>query len=69
MALLDLFDTRYWDLRIVILAMAKWAEKWLTDPNISRLEILEKTTGRPVTVEIFQTEDGKIVRHGNPKEP
>lgn len=65
------------DLQIVILAMAKWGEKWRTDPNIHHLEILEKATGRPVTVEFFQTEDGKIVepdnvevvRHGSPKEP
>lgn len=65
------------DLRIVILAMAKWGEKWRADPNIARLKVLEKTTGRPVTVEFFQTEDGtvvepdniEVIRLGNSKEP
>ncbi len=49
------------DLRVVILAMLKWAEKWATDPHIHRLEVLEKGTGRPVAVEFFQTEDSRIV--------
>lgn len=61
------------DLDIVILALAKWAEKWATDPDIHRLEVLEKSTGRPVSVEFFQTEDGRtvepddieVVRHGD----
>lgn len=65
------------DLQIVILAMAEWAEKWLENPDIHHLEILDKTTGRPVTVEFLQTEDGrivdpediKIVRHGGSLEP
>ena len=49
------------DLRIVILAMAKWGEKWGTDPDMHRLELQEKSSDRPVTVEFFQTEDGKVV--------
>ena len=65
------------DLQIVILAMAEWGEKWRTDPDIHHLEILEKSTGRPVTVQYIQTEDGKIVdpdnievvRHGISNEP
>lgn len=60
------------DLRIVVLAMAKWGEKWAADPHIHRLDVLEKATGRAVTVEFFQNEDGRlvdpddieIVRHG-----
>lgn len=65
------------DLRVVILAMAKWGEKWGTDPHIHSLEILERGTGRPVAVEFLRTEDGRIVepddvevvRHRSPKEP
>ena len=65
------------DLRIAILAMAKWGEKWGTDPNIHRLEVLEKSTGGPVAIEFVQTVGGKVVerhdievvRHGNPREP
>lgn len=49
------------DLKIVILAMAKWGEKWRTDPDIHHLEMLEKATGRPVTVAFFQKKDRKIV--------
>jgi DNA-binding HxlR family transcriptional regulator len=49
------------DLEIVILALAKWAEQWATDPHIHHLELLEKCTGRPVAVELFQTEDGRTV--------
>ena len=62
------------DLEIVILALAKWAENWATDPDIHHLEVLEKSTGRPVAVEFFQSEDGRtvqpddieVVRHGDP---
>jgi DNA-binding HxlR family transcriptional regulator len=53
------------DLRIIILAMAKWGEKWGTDPHIHRLELREKITGHPVTVEFYQTEDGKAVDPDN----
>ena len=61
------------DLRIVILAMAKWGEKWATDPHVHRLDVLEKTTGQPVTVEfsrpdgggIVEPDDIEIVRHGD----
>lgn len=53
------------DLSIVILAMAKWGEKWRTDPNITHLKVREKTTGQPVTVEFFQSEDGKTVDPDN----
>lgn len=49
------------DLRVVILAMAKWGEKWANDAHVHRLDVLEKTTGRPVTVEFSRTEDGAIV--------
>jgi DNA-binding HxlR family transcriptional regulator len=62
-------------LRVVILAMAEWAAKWANDPHIHRLDVLEKITGRPVTVGFFRMEDGgivepdavDIVRHGNYK--
>ncbi len=53
------------DLGIVILALAKWGEKWRTDPNITHLNVQEKTTGQPVTVEFFQSEDGKTVEPDN----
>lgn len=64
------------DLRIVILAMAEWGEKWGADPNIHRLKILEKSTGRPVTVEYVETAGGNVVaphdieviRHGSSQE-
>ncbi len=62
-------------LRVVILAMGEWAEKWANDPHIHHLDVLEKTTGQPVTVGFFRREDGTIVepdavdivRHGNQK--
>lgn len=61
------------ELGIVIMALAKWAEKWASDPHIHRLEVLEKSTGRPVAVDFFQMEDGRtvepddieVVRHGD----
>ena len=55
------------DLRIIILAMAKWGEKWRTDPHIHRLELREEITGHPVTVEFYQKEDGKVVAPNNVK--
>ncbi len=65
------------DLRIALLAMAEWGEKWGTDPNTHRLEVLEKSTGGPVAIEFVQTVGGRVVerhdievvRHGNPREP
>ena len=61
---------------IVILAMAKWAEKWATDPDIHRLDIRERSAGGPVAIEFVQTVGGKVVgrhdievvRHGNSRE-
>lgn len=53
------------DLEIVIMALAKWGGKWATDPQIHRLEVLEKSTGRPVAVEFVQTEDGRSVEPGD----
>lgn len=49
------------DLDVVILALAKWAEKWATNPDIHRLDVLEKSTGRPVAVGFCRTEDGRTV--------
>lgn len=49
------------DLKVVILAMAKWGEKWGSDPQIHQLDILEKNTGRPVAVEFIRTKDCRIV--------
>ena len=48
------------DIRIVLLAMAEWGEKWATDPDVHRLEIRDKKSGRPVALEFVRTEDGKI---------
>lgn len=53
------------DLRIVILAMAKWGEKWGTDPHMHRLELREKSSDLPVTVGFIQPEDGKVVAQEN----
>ena len=46
------------DLRIIILAMAKWGEKWGTDPHIHRLELREKITllGFPISRSRFFAE-------------
>ena len=49
------------DLDIVILALAKWAEKWAADTQIHRLQVLEKSTGRQAAVDFVRTEDGRIV--------
>ncbi len=38
------------DLRLVILAMAEWGERWRPDPKGARIQILERESGRPVGV-------------------
>lgn len=53
------------DLEIVVMALAKWGEKWGTDPHIHYLALRETATGRPVTIEFVQTDDGKVVDPDN----
>lgn len=53
------------DIEIVVMALAKWGEKWAADPHTHHLELREKATGHPVSVEFFQTEDGKVVAPDN----
>ncbi|MFC4668768.1 winged helix-turn-helix transcriptional regulator [Seohaeicola nanhaiensis] len=49
------------DLRLVILAMAQWGEKWRPDPRLTRVETTEKTTGKPVRLTFARVEDGAPV--------
>lgn len=55
------------DLEIVIMALATWGGKWGTDPQIHHLELREESTGRLVTVEFVETEDGRVVDADNVK--
>jgi DNA-binding HxlR family transcriptional regulator len=50
-----------WDLRVVLLAMAQWGEKWRDDPRLTRLEVKEKTSGQPLKLEFVPEGDSAIV--------
>ena len=53
------------ELRTVIIAMAEWGEKWRADPKGPRVEVLEKRSGRPVSLRFYEGEDGIVVEPGD----
>lgn len=53
--------TRSVDLRVVLLAMAQWGERWRDDPDITHLEVRETASGEPVSVELVRRGDTAIL--------
>lgn len=50
-----------WDLRITLLALAEWGERWRPDPDGPRLKIRERESGRPVGARLCRLDDGAAV--------
>lgn len=48
------------DLRLVILAMARWGEKWRPDPRLTRVETTQKSTGAPVELSFVSPEGARV---------
>jgi DNA-binding HxlR family transcriptional regulator len=49
------------DLRVAVLALAEWGQKWRDDVNGGSVEISEKATGRTVGVRFCRLDDGREV--------
>ncbi|MCB1340084.1 MAG: helix-turn-helix transcriptional regulator [Pseudooceanicola sp.] len=48
------------DLRLVILAMASWGEKWRPDPRLTRVETTRKSTGAPVELAFVDPDGARV---------
>jgi len=49
------------DLRIAILALAEWGERWRPDPAGPRLKVHSRDDGAPVGVRLCRLDDGREV--------
>ncbi len=60
------------DLRLTILALAEWGERWRADPKGARLEFRERDTDAAVGVRFCRLDDGRaidtadVVTHAGP---
>ncbi len=49
------------DLRLTILALAEWGERWRADPKGARLELRERDTDAAVGVRFCRLDDGRAI--------
>ena len=49
------------DLRLTILALAEWGERWRADPKGARLELRERETDAEIGVRFCRLDDGRAV--------
>lgn len=49
------------DLRVALLALAEWGERWRPDPDGPRLKVRERGSGRPVGARLCRLDDGEAV--------
>lgn len=50
------------ELRPTILALAEWGQRWRQTSGGARVEVLEKSTGKPVALRYCRLEDGMEVK-------
>lgn len=50
-----------WDLRVVLLSLAEWGERWRPDPDGPRLKIRERGSGHPVGARLCRLDDGQAI--------
>ena len=53
------------DLRVALLALAEWGERWRPDPDGPRLQVRDRNDGEAVGVRFCRLDDGAVIDSGD----